>query len=103
MSPLSLMDGPEHDQGPGVDELGEGLLDVEGGAGRQAVGVARHQLDGAVEASRGGHLVDADAHGVFEQRPVVGLGEVVEHTHQDRCRGACGGSDMGPLRSTVSG
>ena len=72
----------------GVDELGEGPLDVEGGARRQPVSVAGHQFEGAVESPGGGHLVEADPEGVLEQGPVVGLGEVVEDAHQDRCRRA---------------
>ena len=82
-------------EGAGVDELGEGLLDVEGRSARQSAGVAGHQFEGAVESPGGGHLVEADTEGVLEQGPVVGLREVVEDPHQDGC-GRAGRVGHGP-------
>ena len=87
MSPLSVTGGPRTTSAPASTSSAKVFSTWKRRSRRQPVGWLGQQLHGAVEAPAGGHLVDAEPHGVLEQRAPVGLGEVVEDAHQDGVRG----------------
>ncbi len=103
MSPLSLMAGPRMTSAPASTSSAKDFSTSKAVPPGSPWAWRATNSKGRSRRPGGRHLVDADADRFLEQRPVVGLGEVVEDTHEDRCRRAGRSWTWAPFDPIVSG